>query len=92
MFNLLSNINDDVLREPFNKEMEELAHSFASLLRPMMDAVDRFGLKARHLRTHRPAVDRFYSALSKREYTSDVAASYKKRFEKKRIGIHVLGP
>jgi hypothetical protein len=34
--------------------MEELAHSFASLLRPMVDAVDRFGLKARHLRTHRP--------------------------------------
>ena len=49
-----------------------------------MDAVDRFGLKARHLRKHRPAVDRFYSALSKREYNTDVAAGYKKRFEKNR--------
>jgi hypothetical protein len=84
LIHLLRDINEDVLREPFNKEMEELAHSFASLLRPMVDAVDRFGLKARHLRTHRPAVDRFYSTLSKREYTSDVAASYKKRFEKNR--------
>jgi hypothetical protein len=84
LIHLLRDINEQVLREPFNKEMEELAHSFASLLRPMVDAVDRFGLKARHLRTHRPAVDRFYSALSKREYTSDVAASYKKRFEKNR--------
>jgi predicted RecB family nuclease len=84
LIHLLRDINEHVLSEPFNKEMEELAHSFASLLRPMVDAVDRFGLKARHLRTHRPAVDRFYSALSKREYTSDVAASYKKRFEKNR--------
>jgi hypothetical protein len=80
----LRDINEDVLRALFNKEMEELAHSFASLLRPVVDAVDRFGLKARHLRKLRPAVDRFYSALSKREYNTDVAAGYKKRFEKNR--------
>jgi hypothetical protein len=84
LIHLLRDINEDVLREPFNKEMEELAHSFANLLRPMVEAVERFGLKARHLRTHRPAVDRFYNILSKREYTTEVAAGYKKRFEKNR--------
>jgi len=84
LIHLLRDINEDVLKEPFNKEMEELAHSFACLLRPMVQTVDRFGLKARHLRTHRPAVVRFYRALSKREYTTEVAAGYKKRFEKNR--------
>jgi predicted RecB family nuclease len=60
LVHLLRDINEDVLKEPFNTEMEELAHAFAGLLRPMVETVDRFGLKARHLRTHRPAVKRFY--------------------------------
>jgi Transposase IS66 family len=82
LIHLLRDINEDVLKEPFNNEMKELAHSFASLLRPMVQTIDRFGLKAKHLRVHRPTVDRFYCALSKREYTSEAAAGYKKRFEK----------
>jgi predicted RecB family nuclease len=84
LIHLLRDINEDVLKEPFNKEMEELAHSFAGLLRPIVQTVDRFGLKARRLRTHRPAVDWFYRALSNREYTTEVAVGYKKRFEKNR--------
>ena len=82
LIHLLRDINEDVLKEPFNNEMKELAHSFASLLRPMVQTIDRFGLKAKHLRVHRPTIDRFYCALSKQEYTSEVAAGYKKRFEK----------
>ena len=70
LIHLLRDINEDVLKEPFNNEMKELAHSFASLLRPMVQTIDRFGLKAKHLRVHRPTVDRFYCALSNREYTS----------------------
>jgi predicted RecB family nuclease len=84
LIHLLRDINEDVLKEPFNKEMEELAHNFAGLLRPIVQTVDRFGLKAHRLCMHRPAVDRFYRALSKREYMTEVAAGYKKRFEKNR--------
>jgi hypothetical protein len=46
-------------KEPFNVELEELAHGFAGLLRPMVATVDRFGLKAYHLRRHKFAVERF---------------------------------
>jgi Transposase IS66 family len=66
------------------KEELALAHAFAGLLKPMVETVDRFGLKARHLRAHRPAVERFYRALTKRDYRTEVAAGYKKRFEKNR--------
>ena len=84
LIHLLRDINEDVLKEPFNVELEELAHGFAGLLRPMVATVDRFGLKAYHLRRHKLAVERFYRALSRREYKTDVAAGYKKRFEKNR--------
>ena len=84
LIHLLRDINEDVLKEPFNVELEELAHGFAGLLRPMVATVDRFGLKAYHLRRHKFAVERFYRALSRRDYKTDVAAGYKKRFEKNR--------
>jgi hypothetical protein len=84
LIHLLRNINEDVLKEPFNKEMEELAHSFAGLVKPIVQTIDRFGLKARYLRRHHSAVDRFFLVLSKREYATEVAVGYKKRFEKNR--------
>jgi hypothetical protein len=46
--------------------------------------VDRFGLKARYLRKHGKSVAQFYEALSKRTFETEVAAGYKKRFEKNR--------
>jgi hypothetical protein len=36
LIHLLRDINEDVLKEPFNNEMKELAHSFADLLSPMV--------------------------------------------------------
>jgi hypothetical protein len=68
LIHLLRDINEDVLKEPFNVELEELAHGFARLLRPMVATVDRFGLKAYHLHRHKLAVERFYRALSGRDY------------------------
>jgi predicted RecB family nuclease len=84
LIHLLRDINQDVLKEPFNVELEELAHGFAGLVRPMIATVDRYGLKAYHLRRHRLAVNRFYRAISGRNYKTEVAAGYKKRFEKNR--------
>jgi len=50
----------------------------------MVATVDRFGLKAYHLRRHKRAVERFYRVLSGRDYKTEVAAGYRKRFEKNR--------
>jgi hypothetical protein len=67
--------------------MKLLAHEFAGLLRPMVETVDRFRIKAHYLRSHKQAVDRFYRDLAARDYRTDLAAGYKKRFEKNREGL-----
>jgi Transposase IS66 family len=59
LVHLLRDINDDVLRHPFNDEMEQVARSFAGLIKPMIETIDRFGLKAWHLRKHKKAVESF---------------------------------
>ncbi len=84
LIHLMRDINDDLFKQPFNDEMKEIGRRFAELLRPIIDSVDRFGLKTRYLRKHRSAVEQFYQMLSRREYQTEVAAGYVRRFEKNR--------
>ena len=84
LIHLMRDLNEDLSKQPFNEEMKEVAQRFASLVRPMIESIDRFGLKAHHLRKHKRSVDRFYEALAKPDYQTEVAAGYKKRFEKNR--------
>jgi hypothetical protein len=77
-------VNDDLLKQPFNEELKEVVRDFAGLLKPMIETVDRHGLRTRFLRKHKVFVERFYRKLSKREFKSEIAAKYKKRFDKNR--------
>jgi hypothetical protein len=48
----MRDVNEDLCKQPFNEEMRELAQEFAKLVKPMIESVDRFGLRARHLRKY----------------------------------------
>ena len=54
------------------------------LLKPMIETVDRFGLKTRFLRRHKVDVDRFFKRLSRRDCQSETTLRYKQRLEKNR--------
>src|SRR5262245_42235121 len=82
LIHLMRDLNTDLLKQPFNGDLKALVQAFALLLKPIIETVDRFGLTAQHLQKHKPFVGRFYDELSKHEYQSDLANSYKKRFEK----------
>ena len=84
LIHLIRDLNDDLLKHPFNEEVRQLLRDFAMLLRPIIETVDHFGLKTRFLRKHRLAVDRFYKNLCKQSFQSEVVIKYRKRFEKNR--------
>lgn len=84
LIHLMRDLNDDLRKQPFNDELKSLVQEFTVLLKPMVETVDRFGLKAHFLRRHKVFVERFYKELWKRDYQSEVAIKYKKRFEKNR--------
>ena len=71
-------MNDDIHQEPFNKEIKEIAQNFAAVLKPIIETIDRFGLKARFLRKHKVAVTRFYDALLGRNITPKLPKSLSK--------------
>jgi len=84
LVHLMRDVNEDLSKQPFNGEMKEIARRFASLLKPIIETVDRFGLKARYLRRHKRSVEQFCDVLSEQTLETEVAARYKKRFEKNR--------
>jgi hypothetical protein len=82
LIHLMRDINGDLLKHPFDKELQELASDFAILLRSVVATIDRFGLKTRYLRKHKRAARQFLCRISGSNPYSEVAASYRKRFEK----------
>lgn len=84
LIHLIRDLNDAVLKHPYDEELKGLVTNFADLVKPMVETVDRNGLKRYFLRKHRAFVDRFYKGLAKTIYQSDAALKCKERFEKNR--------
>ena len=82
LVHLIRDLNEDVLKEPFNEEMKSLVHEFAALLKPVVETLDRFGLKAHFLKKHRVEVARFYERLLTREYETELARKTQDRFRR----------
>jgi predicted RNA-binding Zn-ribbon protein involved in translation (DUF1610 family) len=84
LIHLIRDLNDDVFKEPFNTQFKELVGEVAALLKPMVQTIDRFGLKTRFLRKHKAEVGRFFKWLALREYRNETALKCKQRLEKNR--------
>jgi predicted RecB family nuclease len=84
LIHLMRDLNDDMLKNPYDDELREIVRQFGDLLRPIIDTVDRRGLKKRFMHKHRADVDRFYKWLLGREWQGEVAAKCRQRFEKNR--------
>lgn len=82
LIHLIRDFNDDLVKHPFDEELKSLIREFTILLKPMIETVDRYGLKASHLKNHKVLVESFYKKLTNQNYNSEAALKYKKRFEK----------
>ena len=80
---LLRDINDALWDNPFDGEMERFASKVKELLLPILQDVERFGLKRRHLSKHKERVDAFYrDVIDQGSYNSDVAQTFIARFRR----------
>jgi transposase len=84
LIHLMRDLNNGINMEPFNLEIKEVVHEFAALLKPIIDTIDRFGLKTHFLRKHKLDVIRLYNALLPRKYNTELAQKTQERFKKNR--------
>lgn len=88
LVHLIRDLNDDLWKAPFDRNFEAFALAFRDLLVPILATVDRFGLKAWHLRKFEKDVEIFYDRhITGREYVSELAAKYQKRFQRYRESL-----
>ena len=87
LIHLIRDFNDDIHHEPFNKEMKEIAQEFATILKPIVETIDRFGLKERFLRKHKVAVAKFYDTLIGRKYNTEIAQKAQERLKRNRARL-----
>ena len=73
LIHLMRDLNDNVLKHPYDEELKIIVREFAVLLKSIVDTIDRRGLKKRFLRKHQLDVDRFYRKIAKLECKSEEA-------------------
>jgi predicted RecB family nuclease len=79
---LMRDLNDDLLQHPFDEELKELARRYTLTLKPMVETIDKHGLRTKFLSKHKRDAEAFLNWVAKQEVTSEVAQGYKSRIEK----------
>jgi hypothetical protein len=84
LIHLMRDLNDEILNNPFDEEMKSVVTRFAGLLKPIIDTIDKHGLKKHYLNKYLVDVNRFYGFLDKSDFKSEASLKCKQRFEKNR--------
>jgi hypothetical protein len=82
LIHLIRDINDDLFKNPFDENLKEVAADFTKLLGTIVETIDCYGLKKRHLNKHEVDVRRFFKKMSQEKKDSEVAKKYRRRFNK----------
>lgn len=84
LIHLMRDLNDEILTNPFDEQLKQIVTDFGDLLKPMVETIDRYGLKKYFLRKHLVHAERFFRALERKDYQSEAAVKCKERFDKNR--------
>lgn len=84
LIHLMRDINEDLNRNPFDEELKAIAGRFGALLREIVETVDRYGLKARHLGRHRRSAEGFIEHVAGLNCATEVGGALQKRIGKNR--------
>jgi transposase len=91
LIHLVRDINDELWDNPFDSLLEDFAAAVRDLLVPILQDVQRYGLKARHLHKHKASVDRFYrDKIEIGQCSSEVTMRFKARFQRYRESMFLF--
>jgi transposase-like protein len=82
LIHLIRDVNDDLFKNPFDEELKALAAHFTDVLVPIIETVDKYGLKKRHLNKHCVEARRFFTMVSSKHFSSEIAQGYQRRLRK----------
>ena len=85
---LIGDLNDDLWKYPFDEELQKFVLPIKDLIVPIIEAIDCWGLRAKHLRKFTNQVEQFYrTVIDGREYALEATKKYQKRFVRYRESL-----
>lgn len=84
LIHLIRDLNDDLLRNPFDEDLKQVAARFTAVLQPVIATIDRFGLMKYHLGKHKRGVERYFGVELQAESRSELGRHYQSRLLKNR--------
>ena len=82
LVHLIRDINSDLWASPFDIEYRAFVFEVKNLMVPIMEAVQKYGLKRRNLNKFTKHVDRFYKKfITDKYYRSELCQKYQQRFK-----------
>jgi predicted RecB family nuclease len=82
LIHLMRDINEELLKHPFNEELTFIAQRFGTLMRGIVESIDRHGLKKFYLQKHKKCAQQFVSEVTLLDCSTEVGGALKKRIEK----------
>jgi hypothetical protein len=82
LVHLIRDLNDDFFKNQFDAEFKRFVQSFGELLKPIMQTIDKYGLKRHFLARHKKAVARFFKHNVIAAGKSELTLKYQKRFSR----------
>ncbi len=88
---LIRHLNKDLRENPFDLEYENFILAVRSLIIPIMEAVQKYGLKKFNLQKFKRQVAIFYrDSIENKRYKSELALKYQLHFEKYRDNLFIF--
>lgn len=88
---LIRDINDDLWKEPFNVEFEFFVLEVRKLIVPILQTIQKYGSKKRHLNKFKKSIELFYkNTIDESVYTFEITIKYQKRFQRYRDSLFIF--
>lgn len=84
LIHLIRDLNDAMLKEPFNLELRGFAGEFTGLMTRLVATVDQFGLKKFHLKKHIADVNKMYGVVMAAKYETASTRRFQARLKRYR--------
>jgi hypothetical protein len=82
LIHLIRDMNEDVKSNPYDAELKDIVQAFATVVRSIVETVDRYGLTKSRLQKHKSAAIEFIEKVGEQHVSSEAAMKYKKRIQK----------
>jgi len=79
LIHFLRDVNDALMKHPFDDDVKQFGHKFAELLRQIVEGIDRFGLQKKFLARYKKKADNWLLEIKAMRFTNEAVEKLRKR-------------